>query len=194
VRPSARYGGYLKVYLQDYQQALVKLLRADAPPLIASQELEDVIEDLESRVRAPELYSAAARLNKGILAEAGARRPFALRAREYNTAAEHYYRGTLKRRFLEQALNDLEHDLHTLETERHQDQGLRRALNAVLGDESALSFLRKCRAAVLAAELPEAELLKLLRLLLVSIHRDAARAGSETENDPDLDSHAAPVY
>ena len=46
----------------------------------------------------------------------------------------------------------------------------------------------------LAAELPEAELLKLLRLLLVSIHRDAARAGSETENDPDLDSHAAPVY
>jgi hypothetical protein len=193
-RPSARYGGYLKVYLQDYQQALVSLLRVDAAALIASQELEDVIEDLELRVRAPELYSAAARLNKDILAEAGARSPFALRAREYNTAAERHYRGTLKRRFLEQALNDLEHDLRTLETERHQDQGLRRALNAVLGDESALSFLRKCHSAVLAAELPEAELLKLLRLLLVSIHRDAARAGSETENDPDLDSHAASVY
>ncbi len=193
-RPSARYGGYLKVYLQDYQQALVKLLRADAAPLIASEELEDVIEDLESRVRAPQMYSAAARLGKDILAEAGARHPFALRAREYNAAAERCYRGTLKRRRLEQALDEFAADLRSLETENRADQGLRRALGAALGDDTPLAFLRKRRAAVLAADLPEAELLKLLRLLLVSIHRDASRAGNETDFDPDLDRHAASVY
>jgi hypothetical protein len=193
-RPSARYNGYLKIYLPDYQQALVNLLRADAAPLIASQELEDVLEDLESRVRTPQMYSAVARLNKDILAETGARHPFALRAREYNVAAERYYRGTLKRRCLEQALDELEADLRAFETEDRPDQGLRRALSAVLGDETPLAFLRQRRAALLAAGLPEAELLKLLRLLLISIHRDAERAGGETEFDPDLDNHAASVY
>lgn len=193
-RPSARHGGYLKVYLADYQQALVKLLRADAAPLIASQELEDVIGDLEARVRAPHTYSAAARLNKDILAEAGARQPFALRAHEYNSAAERYYRGTFKRRCLDQAIEEFEADLRAFETERRQDPGLRRALAAVLGDAAPLAFLDKCRAGLLAAELPEAELLKLLRLLLVSIHRDAARAGDETDSDPKLDNHAASIY
>ncbi len=194
VRASARYSGYLKVYLQDYQQALVNLLRADAAPLIASEELEDVIEDMESRVRAPQTYSAAARLNKDILAEAGARHPFAVRASEYNAAAERYYRGALKRRYLEQALDVFEADLSAFETENRTDQSLRRALGAILGDETPLAFLRKRRAAVLVADLPEAELLKLLRLLLVSIHRDASQAGNETDFDPDLDRHAASVY
>jgi hypothetical protein len=140
------------------------------------------------------MYSAVARLNKDILAETGARHPFALRAREYNVAAERYYRGTLKRRCLEQALDELEADLRAFETEDRPDQGLRRALSAVLGDETPLAFLRQRRAALLAAGLPEAELLKLLRLLLISIHRDAERAGGETEFDPDLDNHAASVY
>lgn len=193
-RPSARYHGYLKVYLPDYQQALVNLLRIDAAPLIASQELEDVVEDLESRVRAPELYSAAARLNKDILSEAGERNPFALRAREYNTAAERHYRGALKRRSLEQALDELETDLLAFETENHLDQNSRRALDAILGEDESRAFLRKRRAAVLDAELPEAELLKLLRLLLLSIHHDATRAGAETDFDPDVNNHAASVY
>jgi hypothetical protein len=193
-RPSTRYSGYVKVYLQDYQQALVNLLRADAAPLIVSEELEDVIEDLESRVRASQTYSAAARLNKDILAEAGARHPFAVRASEYNAAAERYYRGALKRRYLEQALDAFEADLGALETENRADQSLRRALVAILGDETPLAFLRKRRVAVLAADLPEAELLKLLRLLLVSIHRDASHAGNETDFDPDLDKHVASVY
>lgn len=194
VRPSARYHGYLKVYLQDYQQALVNLLRAEAAPLIASQGWEDVLEDLEARVRAPERYSAAARLNKDILAEAGARHPFALRAREYNAAAERYYRGTFKRRSLEQAFDDFEAGLRALETDSRQDQGLRRALHAVVGEAAPLAFLRQRRAAVIAAELPETEVLKLLRLLLVSIHHDAMRAGDETDFDPDMRNHATSVY
>ena len=193
-RPSARYGGYLKVYLADYQQALVKLLRADAGSFIASQELEDVVADLEARVRAPQTYSAAARLNKDILAEAGARHPFALRAQEYNSAAERYYRGTYKRRCLAQALEAFETDLRTLESGCREDAVLRRALAAIAGDESSHALLRKCRAGVLAADLPEAELHKLLQLLLVSIHRDAVRAGGETGCDRDLDRHAASIY
>jgi hypothetical protein len=192
VRASTRYHGYFKVYLPDYHQALVSLLRIDAAALIESQELEHVVDDLELRVHAPELHSAAARLNQGILAEAGARSPFALRAREYNTAAERYYRGTLKRRFLEQALDEFEDDLRALDTERHQDPSLRRALGSVLGDETPVAFLRQRRAAVLVAELPEAELLKFLRLLLVSIHYDAERAGGETESDQER--HATSVY
>jgi len=193
-RPSARYHGYLKVYLQDYQRALVNLLRIDAAPLIASQELEDVMEDLESRVRAPELYSAATRLNKDILAAAGERNPFALRAREYNTAAERHYRGALKRRSLEQAFDELEADLRVFETEGRLDQNLRRGFDAIFGEEEPRAFLHKCRAAVLAAELPEAELLKLLRLLLLGIHHDAMQAGTETDFDPDMNNHAASVY
>ena len=117
-----------------------------------------------------------------------------MRAREYNAAAEHFYRGTLKHRFLAQALDEFDADLCRLESETRADQSLRRAFGTVLGDETPPAFLRKRRAALLAAELPEKELLKLLRLLLVSIHRDAERAGGETKFDPDIDNHAASIY
>jgi hypothetical protein len=175
-RPSARYGGCLKVYLADYRQALVTLLGADGASLIASQGLEEVIEDLEARVRAPQRYSAAARINQEILDEAGARHAFALRAHEYNTVAERYYRGTLKRRCLEQGLDALEVDLRDCEVERARHPELCRAL-AMVGDGAPHAFLRRCRVGVLAGDLSEAEILKLLHLLLVTIHRDAALAG-----------------
>jgi len=109
-------------------------------------------------------------------------------------AAERHYRGALKRRCLEQALDELEADVHTFETENHLDQSLRRALDAIVGEDEPGAFLRKRRAAVVAAELPEAELLKLLRLLLLSIHHDAMRAGDETDFDPDMSNHATSVY
>ena len=84
--------------------------------------------------------------------------------------------------------------MRVFETENHLDQSLRRALDAVLSGEDPRDFLRKRRADVLDAELPEAELLKLLRLLLLSIHHDATRAGAETDFDPDMNNHAASVY
>lgn len=190
VRSSARYHGYLKVYLQDYRQALVEMLRTDGAPLIAAQGLEDVIDDLEARVRAPGHHAAAARLNRDILGEAGARRPFDVRARDYNAAAERHYRGHLKRRHLVQALDDLDAEL----AGPAGDARLARAVDGILGGETPRAFLRKCRPAVLDGELPEAHLLKLLQVLLVGIHRDAARARSPVDSQPAGKRHAAPVY
>jgi hypothetical protein len=193
-RSSRRFGGYLKVYLQDYQLALISVLRRDGADLIAADGLCAVVEDLEARVRHPELHGAAARLNRGILDEAGTHRLFSLSAREYNSAAERYYRGTLKRRALEQAVAGWERDLEALARRRDVEPGLRRAFTSVLGDQDPAAFITRRRADILAGNLPEEELLALIKLLLTCVHGDATRGEPPGDSEDGLYRYAASVY
>jgi hypothetical protein len=173
VRPSGRYRGYLKVALADYRRALVRWLRADAAPVIEQDDFGELLADLDHRLAAPERASAAARLNQGILREAGVRDPFALPAREYNAAAERYYRGPLKRALLEQALADLATDLGEL-ARAPRYVATRLALHALPGGDP-VAFARGLHEAVLNARASAIEARQLLRLLLLLIHEDSAR-------------------
>jgi hypothetical protein len=201
VRPSGRYRGYLKVALADYRQALVQSLRADAAPVIEQDGSGALLAELDQRLAEPERASAAARLNQGILREAGARDPFALRAREYNAAAERYYRGDLKRTFLEQALADLSEDLVTL-ARAPRLRGTRLALQDLPGADP-VALVRGAQAAVLDARTTAVEARQLLRLLLLLVHEDSGRHVSDEDGERHLREplscceslpHAAPVY
>lgn len=192
VRPSGRYRGYLKVELADYRRALVRCLRADAPALIEQDGGTALLRELEERLAEPHRASAAARLNAGILREAGARDAFALRAREYNAAAERYYRGPLKRALLERALADLATDLAAMARSPRRVSTLL-ALHALPGADP-VAMVRDMREAVLDARTSVAEARQLLRLLLLLIHEDGIRHAPDSSPGLEPRACATPVY
>jgi hypothetical protein len=192
LRPSGRYRGYLKVPLADYRQALARCLRADAAALLEHSGFGELLTDLEQRLAEPERASAAARLNQGILREAGARDPYALRASEYNAAAERHYRGPLKRALLERALADLVTDLAEMARSPRRVCTLL-ALHALPGADP-VAIVRGLQEAVLGARMSAVEARHLLRLMLLLIHEDSVRHARDSLSIPEPRTHAAPVY
>ena len=103
-RQSRRYPGYIRVHNREYRKALVKILRRDAAGLIEMMHMKEVINDLDNRIQEPDRHAASGRLTRGILDHAGARTPFKLSGTEFNQAAETFYRTTLRKQHLEEAL------------------------------------------------------------------------------------------
>lgn len=176
-RSSRRYPGRIRVYHSEYQQALVRVLERDAADLIEAMGFGRTLEDLKQRLAAPEEASAAARLMRGILSEAGARSPFDLRAREFNLAAERYYRETLRRKQIEEALDFLEQDLAGLRAAARLPEAAE-ALHDLFPGMDAASFVPQARKGVLEGRAPAEELRRLIGLLLVLEHCDAKEAAA----------------
>jgi hypothetical protein len=177
VRPSRRYAGYLRVGNLEYRRALCQILAEDGADLAAAFHLGPMLEDLRLRLEAPERYSAAGKLTRGILDELGVSSPMAARAPEFNRAAERYYRDRLRRKHLEEGFYFLEKDLQVLDRAAGGgDHGVREALELILRGKSVKAFLRAVREDLMAERLPEGLLLELINLTLLSIHRDSVEA------------------
>jgi hypothetical protein len=110
IRASRRYPGYLRVGTDAYRCGLLRLIRTEAPDLVEMLGMNDVLDDLEHRLRVPAERSSH-RLLRGILAEAGASDPLKVEARAFNLAAERYYRTGLRRTQLDEALRLLQEEL-----------------------------------------------------------------------------------
>ncbi len=175
-RSSKRYPGYLRVQQQEYRQALLKIIIEDGADLIEMLGLQETIEDLALRLAQPERHSAAGRLTRGILDELGAKEPLKVRSEDFNQGAERYYRETLKRRHLEEALQFFEEDLLRLDQSEYFEcnYALRRAL---LNDSPAI-LLRKMRKELVNETVSIDLLERVMTLLLVSIHDDCCRANN----------------
>ncbi|MCB1032285.1 MAG: hypothetical protein KDD47_00435, partial [Acidobacteria bacterium] len=100
VRRSSRYPGYLRVPTSKYLEALAMDLR-HRDPALSELHPPHLLETLEQRVRCPR-ESASGRLATEICEELGARDPLKVDAATFNEGAETYYRGTLRRRHLDQ--------------------------------------------------------------------------------------------
>jgi len=109
-RASRRYPGYARVTTDAYRCGLLRLIRSEAPDLIEMLGMNEVVDELEHRLRDPS-QRASHRLLGGILAEAGARDPLKVEARTFNLAAERYYRGRLRRQQLDESLRLLQEEL-----------------------------------------------------------------------------------
>ena len=129
--------------LVEYQRALVELLREDAADLVESLGVADTLADFERRLEEPELHGAAGRLTAGILDKLGARDPLRVPAREFNLAAEGYYRDDLRRTQLRDALGELAADLAQLE--RSAPQELRQCLAALFPPAAGAPLERPLR-------------------------------------------------
>jgi hypothetical protein len=177
VRPSHRYPGYLRVPLQEYRRALVEILLADGADLIETLNLRETMEELMARLKDPDKYSTAGKLTRGILETLNARSPMDLNARAFNQGAEKYYRETLRRRHLMEALRFLEEDcLKAGLRSTGMDEKTGDALCSVLGGMGAADFLRKVKRDFLEERLPVEILRRLINLVIVTIHHDTDRA------------------
>ncbi|MEM8883414.1 MAG: hypothetical protein AAGD14_05065 [Planctomycetota bacterium] len=168
VRPSRRYAGYLRVEITHFRRALCDLLAESGRPLVEALDFDAMLGDLRERINAPERSGAGARLMQGILDEAGgSRSPKAHSENGFNRAAERYYRGTLRRSHLREALEGLEERLG-----RTRDP----KVASILGGCSLEACFAEARAQTARDELDPALVARLIALLLLDIERENRRA------------------
>jgi hypothetical protein len=195
VRSSRRYPGYLRVYNAELRCALARTLAEDAADLISLMGLSGSICDLFERLEAPDEYSGAAKITKQVLADLGVSSPLDARAREFNCAAERYYRESLKRRHMRESLDLLEEDLELLDrTHRSLGPAFSRALRYALQCRQAVGVFRSLRASVEQERASPGDLRVLINLILVSIAYDSAQAGGILEADAVDGRKPAPVH
>jgi len=174
VRISRRYPGYLRVPVADYLMALIQQLREDAADLVESTGGDELLRDLVMRLSEPQRYSAKGRLTGAILDQLGERDPMRVQAREFNLAAESYYRGELRNRQMMAAFVELGDDLRNLA--EHGPTSLRQALTALLQDTDLKTLLRDARNQVLAGSADDLLLQRLIGLVLCCVEQDKSEA------------------
>jgi len=194
IRPSRRYPGYLRVQIQEYRRALLQVIREDAADLIELMNLHDTLNDLELRLNEPVLHSAAGRLTSGILGEVNASSPMRVNAREFNIGAERYYRTTLRKQHIEEALGFLVQDCNILDRESGSlDESQRKALRVIFQGQDAARFIENAKEDVLHERADIPTLQRLMNLVLFMVHYDQKAATQESDyirSNPD----AASVY
>ncbi|HOP64306.1 MAG TPA: hypothetical protein PK358_01525 [Spirochaetota bacterium] len=178
-RNSGRYQGYLRVHNDEYKKALLKVLRGDGADLIESLGMEDTMRDLELRVSEPGLYSAAAKIKKGILEVAGEKKPLNMPADEFNQCAEKFYRENLRNRHMGEALEVFMKSVE--EIERDYDSfpaDVRSALGNVLNIRSASRFVELHGEELMTGTIPLLFLRSAIHLLLISLHIDKMKCSA----------------
>jgi hypothetical protein len=184
-RFSHRYPGYIRVRLDEYRKALLRIIRRDAFELIELFQAGECLDDLEARLRAPGERSAAGRLTRGILDHAGAAAPLGVPAERFNQAAEQYYRTTLRRKHMEEALDLMEKDLIAIDAPGAWRQGrYNRPLYHLLKGAAAGEFLARHRQAILAETASEETLAKLIQLGILTTLRARQRCEAPPSPPP----------
>jgi hypothetical protein len=184
-QPSSRHPDYSRVPTEDYRRALLNIIRRDGSELIEMLGLSRDIDDLDARLRDKKLR-AGGKLLQGVLDKAGSNHPFSIDARDFNQAAEGYYREDLRTSHLKEALDCL----------RRRIRGCAGAWDDFWGGQTVRSldgrnFLNTIEAKLLAGSLTPDEIRDLIYLVLIVVKEDLDRAGDGT--DPGK-GDAAPIY
>ncbi len=173
-RASRRYPGYLRVYHKEYCLALIRILQEDAADLLELLELQETMVDLTRRFDEPLLYGAAGKLQRGILNK-GIYSPLDMKAEEFNSQAEQYYRNDLRKEHIREAWQFLAQDLLRLETGCVRDRELYRdALHNIMGGQSTVDFIALREQDILEEKASADLIVKLLHLMILTIHADRA--------------------
>ncbi len=195
VRPSHRYPVYLRVQIHEYRKALLQVIREDGADLIELMGLHDTMNDLAKRLDEPAGHSAAGRITAGILNEVNASSPLRTNAREFNSAAERYYRTTLRRQHLEEAFGFMIQDCRMLDREQGRlDEALRKDLRAILQGRDASGLVEAAKDDVLSEQADIPTLQRLMNLVLLKVHHDEIMSAHPSQiQGSDLDD-ATPVH
>ncbi len=180
-KPSRRYADHWKVRTLDYRRALLAFLKDEAADLVESFGAQELLRRLETRLDDPERESAAGKLTRGILDEAGASSWTGLSGAEFNLAAESYYRGTLRARHLREGLAQLETDV-AAQTDG-ADAGAVPPRPA--RGESPSGLVARLKASILDESADEQDWRTLIGLTIWSIGMDARTAGVAEERASD---------
>ncbi len=189
VRASRRYPGYLRVHNAEYRRTLIDILREDGADLIDALGLVGTIEDLGARLEHPEDRSTAGRLVRRIVDEAGVDSAMDLDARDFNLAAERYYRQQLRRRHLDEAFRLLRQDLEIMEAGwRGGDNGVG-PVRLIREGQPPLEFLSRVEGDVVKERVSADDVRRLVNLVLISLHHDIGQAETELAGKGCRDDH-----
>lgn len=195
IRPSRRYPGYLRVQIHEYRRALLRVIKEDAAELIEMLSMQETLKDLELRISESADRSASARLTKGILQEVNAASPLRVHARDFNLAAEQYYRTTLRQCHIEEALDFLLQDCSRFDGEVNgMDEIQRKALHVILQGQSAEGFIRSTQKDVQSGNADIPTLQRLMNLVLFTVHHDQCTARQPAEQQRSYVNDPASVY
>jgi hypothetical protein len=169
-RRSWRHARYLRVSIRDYRRALIRYVEQSAGDLVEALNMRSTLEDLANRCEDDQQH-ASTRLMNGIL-NGTTKSAMQLPAREFNSMAEDFYRETLRRDNLREALAHVREDLRTFE--RHASSEMRGCLRHGVRVQNATRLLADVEGPMSRDELSLHEIATLLNLLLLLIARDAA--------------------
>jgi hypothetical protein len=169
-RVSKRHSQYFKVYLDDYREALMRVLQADGAALLDSTRRE-TLDDLRARLAQPEARSAAGVMTRGILSGLGAKSTAEAEAGAFNSAAERYYRDTLRRQQLLEGIDTHRRLLTaTVATAaRRRDASTLAAVGSLTGGRSLEQFFALTARMVAQESAEPATLRSWIGLVLVQI-------------------------
>jgi hypothetical protein len=161
---------------QEYRLALLAMIREEAAELVEGFGFGDLLGDLELRLREPAKYGASGRLTAGILAKGGADSPYDMSAREFNLAAERYYREELRQEQISEGWQYVAEDIQAMAAgEIPLSLEMREEVNAILGTQEADGFLRQTRDELLGDSLDPANTVRLLQLMIIAEDMDSKR-------------------
>ncbi len=184
VRASRRYPGYLRVGHPEFRAALFDYICREAADLIEAMGLERTVQDLRWRLERPEHRSVHERLTRGVLSEMGVKDPLKAQARDFNLAAESYYRETLRRQHMEEAWDVLEEDLSGREfLYSLSNAGFREAAEHTLDGRNGLEYVQSLRGLVLREEASEEDMLRLINLVILTVKARERRAEELTSQN-----------
>jgi hypothetical protein len=175
-RPSRRYPGYIRVKSVEYRKALVRVIREDAASLVESLKAGPALDALEARIELDNSCSAVARLSSGIRNQLGDKPVHRCAGDEFNSAAECYYRETLRRRETEQAVAVMEQDIPVLLEFAETCPDVHQAIQQCFPDCSPAEDLAALKAGLLEETLDDAQMERMIHLLLLIIHAESVIA------------------
>lgn len=182
VRKSRRYPGYLRVRMEHYREALIKTLTEDSGYLPEIFDMSVHLDDLADRACEKAGSSVASRLIKAVTGTAGARRALDLTSEEFNLAAEKYYREDLRRIQIKESFFIFIDDLLRLEKGIYgNNQDLRAALDDIVPGTDPATYLANIRKDLFDERLPLREVLRLIRLVILTEHAEALEEQDERE-------------
>jgi len=179
VRFSRRYPGYIRVYHGQFRLALARQLMTDAVDLVETLNLQHALQDLFRRLEEPDSASAAGKISRGILREAGWHSPMRVHATEFNHAAEKYYRSTLRKRHIAEAIEVIREDFKKMDSAACcLCREARNAVRYAIGEGATARVLETMRGELLDEKTSVETLRTMINLVLITISREA----SETES------------
>ncbi len=182
VRTSRRYPGYVRVKVEHYREALIKILKEDSGPLPEVFDMSSHLNDLAERIGGKNGTSVASRLINGVVKKAGARKALDLNSEVFNLAAEQYYRENLRRKHLRESFLFFADDLLRIQKGIcARDQRLRAALNDIIPEKNPLTYLMNIMKDLLEEHVPVEEIRRLVRLIILTEYAETIEEQDEKE-------------
>jgi hypothetical protein len=171
-RPSHRHPGYIRIAISDYRRALLAFLQQTGSDLAEAMNMQPVLAELAERCQDEERH-ASKHLENSIVGDS-AKNAMKLEAREFNRAAEDFYRDGLRRLHLGEAVAHLREDVAHLERFACNETKTRIRHGVRVQDLSR--FLQNAEERMLTDDLSLQEIATLLNLMLVLTERDRSQA------------------